>query len=158
MSATHSVTNTQRHRWMLPLAIVVAAVMLVGWFPAKALWHQQGQINLAQSEIKAVQHQEAVLKQESRTVDTTAAATELARAQYQLVSPGQSLIQVLPGDSSGQVSANSVDPGFQPLVSPTSAVTPGLSTSGANAARSAAAHHHSGGFVSRLVRTLEFWR
>jgi hypothetical protein len=139
---------------MLPLAIITAAVMLVGWFPASALWHQQAQLNATASEIKSVQRQEAILSNEKKTVDTKAAATQLARAQYQLVSPGQSLIQVLPGDSSGQVSANSVDPGFQPLVSPSSATTPGTTTSSTATSK----HHRDHGFVSRLVRTLEFWR
>jgi hypothetical protein len=143
---------------MFPLALVVAVVMLVGWFPAKALWHQQSQINTTESEIKAVQHQESTLTNEAKSVDSSAAATQLARAQYQLVSPGQSLIQVLPGDSSGEVSANSADPGFQPLVSPTSAEAPGTSTSTSNTSASSATHHHRGGFVSRLVRTFEFWR
>ena len=156
MSATHSVDRSHRNHWMLPLAIVVAAVMLVGWFPAKALWHQQAQLNATLSEIHAVERQEALLKHESKTVDTAAAATRLARAQYQLVNPGQSLIQVLPGDSSGQVSANSVDPGFQPLVSPTAATEPG--TTSTSTPSSSSAHHHSNGFLSRLVHTLEFWR
>jgi Septum formation initiator len=139
---------------MLPLAIITAAVMLVGWFPASALWHQQAQLNATASQIKSVERQEANLKSEAKTADTKAAATQLARAQYQLVSPGQSLIQVLPGDSAGQVSANSVDPGFQPLVSPSSAATPGTTPSSSTTSK----HRPGHGFVSRLVRTLEFWR
>ena len=154
MSATHSVNAPHRNHWMLPLAVITAVIMLVGWFPASALWHQQAQLNATANEIKSVERQEAILKGEAKTVDTKAAATRLARAQYQLVSPGQSLIQVLPGDSAGQVSANSVDPGFQPLVSPSSAETPGTTTS----ASKASTHHQGHGFLSRLVRTLEFWR
>jgi hypothetical protein len=153
VSATHSVNAHHRNHWMLPLAVVTAAIMLVGWFPASALWHQQAQLNATASAIKAVERQEAILKSEAKTVDTKAAATQLARAQYQLVSPGQSLIQVLPGDSAGQVSANSVDPGFQPLVSPSSAATPGTSASSTTTSK----HHQGHGFLSRLVRTLEFW-
>jgi hypothetical protein len=139
---------------MLPLAIITAAIMLVGWFPASSLWHQQAQLNATASAIKSVERQEAILKSEAKTVDTKAAATQLARAQYQLVSPGQSLIQVLPGDSEGQVSANSVDPGFQPLVSPSSAAAPGTTP----ISPTTSTHHRAHGFVSRLVRTLEFWR
>jgi hypothetical protein len=139
---------------MLPLAVVTAVIMLVGWFPASSLWHQQAQLNATASAIKSVERQEAILKNEAKTVDTKAAATQLARAQYQLVNPGQSLIQVLPGDSAGQVSANSVDPGFQPLVSPSSAGTPGATPT----SPTTSTHHQDHGFVSRLVRTLEFWR
>jgi hypothetical protein len=77
----------------------------------------------------------------------------LARQQYQLVAPGQSLIQVLPGVQPGNVSASSGDPGLQPLVSPSSApsIVVDSSTSGVK-------HHTTSGFLSRLVRTLEFWR
>jgi Septum formation initiator len=154
VSATHSVNAHHRNHWMLPLAVITAAIMLVGWFPASALWHQQAQLNATANEIKSVERQEAILKDEAKTVDTKAAATQLARAQYQLVSPGQSLIQVLPGDAAGQVSANSVDPGFQPLVSPSSAATPGTTPS----SQKTSTHRQGHGFVSRLVRTLEFWR
>jgi hypothetical protein len=135
---------------MLPLAVVTAAFMLVGWFPLSALWHQQSQLNETAAQIKALQRQEAALKTQAKTIDTKAAAIQLAREQYQLVSPNQSLIQVLPGDAAGQVSASSGDPGLQPLVSPTSAALPTTTT--------AKVSHSTNGFVSRLVRTLEFWR
>jgi hypothetical protein len=135
---------------MMPLALVTAVVMLAGWFPFKSLWHQQAQIDATSAQIAAIQRQEQSLKNQESTVDTKAAATALAREQYQLVNPGQSLIQVLPGDSSGQVSASSADPGLQPLVAPSSMAptTPTTKTT----------HHTTNLYFSRLVRTLEFWR
>jgi hypothetical protein len=124
--------------------------VLAGWFPAKALWHQQAQIDATSAQIQAVLRQEQTLKTQAKSVDTRAAAMALAREQYQLVSPGQSLIQVLPGDASGQVSASSADPGLQPLVSP---------ASGAPLVTAAKPAHGSfGHYLSRLVRTFEFWR
>ena len=54
MSATHSVNAQHRNHWMLPLALITAAIMLVGWFPASALWHQQAQLNATASEINSV--------------------------------------------------------------------------------------------------------
>jgi Septum formation initiator len=135
---------------MVPLAIVTAVVIVAGWFPASSLWHQQAQIDATTSQIAALQRQEQSLQQESKTIDSKAAAVELAREQYQLVAPGQGLIQVLPENSSGEVTASSADPGFQPLVSPTS--------SAPSVAKSAQKSSHGVGFVSRLVRTLEFWR
>jgi hypothetical protein len=136
----------------LPLAVVTAAIMIAGWFPFSSLWHQQAQIDATTAQIKAIQRQEASLTSQAKTVDTKAAAMELAREQYQLVSPGQSLIQVLPGDSAGQVSASSADPGLQPLVSPSSIAPLTASTS------STSATHKSNAYFSRLLRTLEFWR
>jgi hypothetical protein len=135
---------------MVPLAIVTAIVIVAGWFPATALWHQQAQIDTTSTQIKALQHQEQSLEQESKTIDSKAAAIQLAREQYQLVAPGQGLIQVLPENSAGE--ASSSDPGFQPLVSPTASAP--LTA----AAKSASKSSHHAGFVSRLVRTLEFWR
>ena len=136
---------------MVPLAIVTAIVIVAGWFPASALWHQQAQIDATSSQISALQRQEQTLQRESKSIDSKAAAVQLAREQYQLVAPGQSLIQVLPENSSGEVTASSSDPGFQPLVSPTASAAP-------TGAKSSSKSGHSVGFVSRLVRTLEFWR
>ena len=134
---------------MLPLGVLTAVIMLVGWFPAAALWHQQTQLDATSAQIKAVQRQELALTSQAKLIDTRAAATQLAREQYQLVSPGRSLIQVLPGNSAGQVSPSSADPGLQPLVSPSSA---------APLSGSSPTHRTTNAYVSRLVRTFEFWR
>jgi cell division protein FtsB len=151
VSATHSVSTRGHNRWMVPLALVTAVVIVAVWFPASALWHQQAQIDSTATQIKAIQNQERSLKQESKAIDSKAAAIQLAREQYQLVAPGQSLIQVLPENSAGQVTASSADPGFQPLVAPSEAAPLTESTPHVKAA------HHAG-FLSRLARTLEFWR
>ncbi len=134
----------------MPAALVTAVIMIAGWFPFSSLWHQQAQIDTTAAQIKALQREEASLKSEAKAVDTKAAATALAREQYQLVNPGQSLIQVLPGDSSGQVSASSADPGLQPLVAPSSIASSTVAATPAT--------HHSNQYFSRLLRTLEFWR
>ena len=153
MSFTHNVDVRGRNRWMFPLGVLTAAIMLAGWFPASALWHQQTQINATAAQIKALQRQQLALTSQAKTVDTEAAATQLAREQYQLVSPGQGLIQVLPGNFAGQVSPSSADPGLQPLVSPSSA---GLSIG--STTTPAPKHTSTNAYLSRLVRTLEFWR
>jgi hypothetical protein len=121
------------------------------WFPASALWHLKAQIDSTATQIKAIQNQERSLQQESKAIDSKAAAIQLAREQYQLVAPGQSLIQVLPENSAGQVTASSADPGFQPLVAPSDAAPLTGSTPHGKAGQHA-------GFLSRLSRTLEFWR
>jgi hypothetical protein len=138
---------------MLPLALVTAVTMLVLWFPLAALWHQQSEIDNAAAQISAIKQQSTSLQAQAKSVSSTAAATLLAREQYQLVSPGQSLIQVLPGNGSGYVAENAGDPGFQPLVSPTSQSS--LTT---DRSFTSGSHKASGGFFKRFVRTLEFWR
>ena len=138
---------------MLPLAFVTAIAIMFAWFPLSTWMHQPAQINATATQIIAIKQQEQALKVEAKSISTKSAATLLARQQYQLVAPGQSLIQVLPGVQPGNVSASSGDPGLQPLVSPSSApsIVVNPSTSGVQ-------HHTTSGFLSRLVRTLEFWR
>ena len=138
---------------MVPLALVTATVMLVGWFPVNAIWHQQSQLNSTAAQISAIHQQQHTLTLQANSIDSTAAATLLAREQYQLVAPGQSLIQVLPGDGSGTVSQSTGDPGLQPLVAPSSVST--LVASPSTPLEST--HASTKSFFSRLVRTLEFW-
>ena len=145
--------NRDRNRWVLPLAVLTAIVMLVGWFPLTSIWHQQSELNTTQTQLNAINNQQHALTLQAKALDSKAAARLLAREQYQLVSPGQSLIQVLPGNGSGDVSQSAGDPGLQPLVAPSSVsslvATPPKKT-----------QHHSAphAFISRLVRTIEFWR
>ena len=131
---------------------MLAAISIVTVaFPFQTLWRQQTALNAAASQIAQIHRQSAALTQQARAVSSEAAAIALAREQYQLVLKGQSLIQVLPGNGGGYVAANASDPGFQPLVNPGDGLVP--SASGSAHGASSALH----GFVTRFVRTLEFW-
>ncbi len=139
---------------MVPLALVTAVAMLVGWFPATAIWHQQSELNATGAQINAIRNQQRALTAQAKSIDSKSAAILLAREQYQLVSPGQSLIQVLPGSGANNANPSTGDPGLQPLVSPSSVSSLATSTT------KATSKHHSTAkaFISRLMRTLEFWR
>jgi hypothetical protein len=139
---------------MVPLAVVTAIVMLVGWFPLTSIWHQQSELNTATAQINAIRSQQHALTLQAKSIDSKSAAILLAREQYQLVSPGQSLIQVLPGVGPGNVDQSTGDPGLQPLVSPSSV----SSLVAANSPTIAKHHSSAKAFLSRLARTLEFWR
>lgn len=139
---------------MVPLALVTAMVMLAGWFPLTALWHQQSVISSTAAQIAAVKQQEQAFRLQNKSVSSASAETALAREQYQLVSPGQSLIQVLPGNGSGRVLQSTGDPGLQPLVSPSSAAPLGTNPN----AKASVRDSWSKSFMARFVRTLEFWR
>ena len=134
---------------MVPLAAVTAVVMLAMWFPLATLWSQQRQLSATTAQIAAITQQEQVLRARATAVSSPVTAARLARQDYQLVEPGQSLIQVLPGSGKGLNPAHGGDPGLQPLVAPSSltasAATPSTSSGWSR-------------FVGRLVRTLEFWR
>ena len=138
---------------MVPLAVVTALAMLAAWFPFATLWHQQAQIDATVNQISAVARQQSALERQAHAISSASAAARLARQQYQLVRPGQSLIQVLPGREGGSPTAASGDPGLQPVVSPSAAPTLGVAPGA-----SRAPHSSLRTFVSRLVRTLEFWR
>jgi cell division protein FtsB len=153
VSVTHNYINRDRNHWILPLALLTAIAMLVFWFPASALWHQQSEIDSTTAQIAAIRLQDQALQNQAKSVSSTAAATLLAREQYQLVAPGQSLIQVLPGDGSGKVSQSTGDPGLQPLVSPTSVSS--LETGATSSTNKS--HKATNDFLTRFVRTLEFW-
>jgi hypothetical protein len=132
---------------------LTAIAMLVFWFPASALWHQQSEIDSTTAQITAIRLQDQSLQSQAKSVSSTAAAMLLARAQYQLVAPGQWLIQVLPGDGSGKVSQSTGDPGLQPLVSPTSVA----SLQNDNNTSTSKTHKSTNDFLTRFERTLEFW-
>jgi hypothetical protein len=141
---------------MFPLSLVTAAALLVVWFPLSTLWHQQSEIDAASSQIASIAKQSQDLKDQARSVSSRSAEEMLARSQYQLVSPGQSLIQVLPGDGAGYVTTGAGDPGLQPLVAPLSLTS--LNAAAATTSAHSSSHGSFSSFVSRFVRTLEFWR
>lgn len=100
-------------------------------------------------QIARIKLQIANLEVQQASVDTAAAVIAESRADYQLVLPGQSLIQVLPGAATAGTSAG--DPGFQPLVSPLAAGIPTVT-------QTKPATVHASNFLTRLTRVLEFWR
>lgn len=120
------------------------------YLPVTSLINQQSQLSALHRQIAAIKQQEKNLASTSLTMRSQSNAILQAREQYQLVLPGQSLIQVLPGKIADGVSSVQSDPGSQPLAEPQSLVAAGVSTP--------AASHHGSSFVARFLRTLEFWR
>ena len=148
---------------MLVGGVATAAVVLAAWFPVGALLNQRAQISAASAHLSQLVAQGRDLRAESNKLATPAVLSQLERADYQLVEPGQRLIQVL--TPSGKPSARSDgapypgDPGFSaPVVPGGATIAPlgsgGVSSQGATAPRHASAQ----GFLSRVVATLEFWR
>jgi hypothetical protein len=134
---------------------VLAAIAIVAVaFPFQTLWRQQQALDAASSQLAQLHRQSAALTQQAKAVSTESAAIALAREDYQLVMPGQALIQVLPGDDAGYVTQASTDPGLQPLVNIGTGVLPPSSTSSSSSTSASGVH----GFVTRFVHTLEFWR
>lgn len=151
MAATRSSATPVIHRIAVPLAVTAAVIMIAVTVPFSSIWRVQGQIDATAAQIAALKHQAQAAKDAAGSLRSRQAAAAAARTQYQLVAPGQSLVQILPGASSNANAAHQGDPGFAPLVSPAS-VSPLADPS------TAVSPVHPTGFLSRLVRTLEFWR
>ena len=140
----------RRQRWAVPVVLAMSVFILASWFPARLLWSQHQQISQVNSQIVALQQQEKVLNAQAKSIDSKTALTNLARSQYQLVKPGQSLIQILDGKNTISLGVGSGDPGQQPLASPSAGNTiPAISVK--------VPISHSN-LLSRFVRSLEFWR
>jgi len=160
---------------LLGASVVVSAVVLATGLPVAALVSQRHQLS-TQSAVLASLHQEnRALSNEHRLLSSNAEVERLAREDYQLVAPGQTLYEVLPPAGAtagvpGTGTASTGDPGFQPPVAPANAtaLVPDASgpspvpsggasgTSGASGAGTRTASPRS--FVARVLHSLEFWR
>lgn len=149
MATVHSISASTRQRWLVPLGAITALALLAAWFPFSTLLSQESTLRSTQAQISALQKQAAGLANESKSVNSATNARNLAREQYQLVSPGQSLIQILPGKNAPLQSSGAGDPGSQGLVAPTSGLSGTVSTPTSPS---------KSGFFTRLLHTLEFWR
>ncbi|HEY5383950.1 MAG TPA: septum formation initiator family protein [Acidimicrobiales bacterium] len=156
-------------------AIVASAIVLFAWFPAGSLLSQRSSLHGTEAELNALHAQDAALAQENKNLSDGGEIGRIAREQYQLVSPGQQAYEVLP--PSGAAAAGTPyagDPGSDGPVTPsatpelppggvttTTTTEPGASPAAAHAAAAARPHAtstSSGGFASRMVHALEFWR
>ena len=156
--------------WSSLGALVVSAVVLVAWFPAGSLLSQRSSLTGAEAELGSLHKQDAALAQEKKNLSDAGEIGRIAREQYQLVSPGQQAYQVLP--PAGATAAGTPyagDPGSDGPVTPsatpelppggvTTTTTPTAAHPHADGTRPAATPAPSGGFVSRMVHALEFWR
>ncbi len=157
-------------------AIVVSAIVLFAWFPAGSLLSQRSNLHGTEAELNALHAQDSALAQENKNLSDAGEIGRIAREQYQLVSPGQQAYEVLP--PSGATAAGTPyagDPGSIGPVTPSATpelppggvttttttepgATPAASHSHANGTPPASTSTSSGGFVSRMVHALEFWR
>jgi cell division protein FtsB len=157
-------------------AVVASAVILFAWFPAGSLLSQRSSLHSTEAQLHALHSQDAALAQENKNLSDGGEIGRIAREQYQLVSPGQQAYEVLP--PSGATAAGTPyagDPGSVGPVTPSA--TPELPPGGVTTTTTtepgaipAASHQQSetthrdatptpsGGFVSRVVHSLEFWR
>ncbi len=176
--------DVRRNRVPLALAAFCALVVLAVGFPAAGLLAQHQQLSAASAQLHQVVQDNKRLADQEHALNSKTEINRLARQDYQLVSPGQTLYDVLPSSGSHgptptvPAGSESGDPGDQPLVAPSDAPDmspdPGLPEappSGADSSSSTATR--SGGtaaspgsaaprgpssFWGRVANTLEFWQ
>ncbi|HEY1650291.1 MAG TPA: septum formation initiator family protein [Acidimicrobiales bacterium] len=159
-----SSTAGRSRLWFLG-ALVVSAVVLFAWFPASSLLHQRSDLSNAQEQLAALHKQDSALAQEKKNLSDAGEIGRIARAQDQLVSPGQQAYEVLP--PSGAAAAGSPyagDPGSSSPATPSA--TPelppgGVTTTTTPADRAAhattAAKAPESSLLDRMLHALEFW-
>ena len=181
---TPATPEARRRRIPVALAAVFALAVLGTSFPLSALLSQHHQLSAAGAQLAQLQRENRALTQQKQALDSSVAITQLARGDYQMVSRGQTLYDVLPSsDKTGTTTPGSPtggDPGDQPLVAPANAPDlspqPGqpqpIPTSTAVAVAGAAARARSSAtsagntstgsapstFWGRVTDTLEFWK
>lgn len=172
----------RRRRFILVVSAAFAALVLGTSFPASGLLSDHRQLASADAAMHRLKSENSALAQEKQQLNSKAEIHSLARQDYQLVDPGQTAYNVLPPTSQSTKSGSSDvagDPGSQPVVAPANAAgmspdpnVPTTSTtsppaSGAQAPASSGPGsatttttpaNTGGGFWSRTLHSLEFWR
>jgi cell division protein FtsB len=154
--------RSPRHsRLLLAGAIVLSAAIIGAWFPFGALLDQRSTLKGDQSELTALRSQDSALSQEQKNLSQSGEIDRIARQQYQLVSPGQQIYEVLPppGSTTGG-SASQGAAGAPVAPSAAAELPPGgvTTTTVAHSVHKAETQTRSNGLVSRMLHALEFWR
>jgi cell division protein FtsB len=158
------------------LGSVFALAVIGTSFPFSTLLSQHRELSAEAAQLHQIQGDNRLLAEQDRQLASGAEVDRLARQEYQLVLPGQTLFDVLP-PSGASASTTQGDPADQPLVSPSNAPDmspdPGLPQSVAPAGRGTGAVRSATGdgtgstgegktppssFWSRVAGTLEFWK
>jgi cell division protein FtsB len=153
-------------------AIMASAIVLFAWFPAGSIMSQRSTLHGTEAELNALHAQDSALAQESKNLSDAGEIGRIAREQYQLVSPGQQSYEVLP--PSGATATGTPyagDPGSDGPVTPsatpelppggvttTTTTTPPTTRPASSGGHPDGSSTSSGGFGSRVLHALEFWR
>jgi len=91
----------RRPNWEHPTRIAVAslaviAIMFLFVFPTRAYLAQQRQVRDARNAVEVLKHDNKVLGEEARQLQTPSEVERLARAQFNMVLPGEQAYNVVP--------------------------------------------------------------
>jgi hypothetical protein len=167
---------------------VFAVVVLATSMPVSALLSQHDQLSSTSRQLGGLEAKNKALEQETQQLSKPSTVAGIARRDYGLVAPGSQAYEILPasGASTGSAQNSGHVPLEGPPVVPGSAISEELlgagqdtgvgtgrgSAGGSSVARGSSANARgrratgqfaqggatSGGFWTRVVHTLEFWR
>ncbi len=106
------------------MGALVALAVLGTSFPWSALLSQHSQLSATAAQLHTLTSENRLLTEQEQQLNSKAEIDRLARQDYQMVLPGQSLYDVLPPSGLSSSTPNSPltgDPGNQPLVAPANA-------------------------------------
>ncbi len=143
----------RRNRTMFIGSMLIAALVLVAWFPASDLLHQHDQLAAATSELRSLDQKNQALKEKATELVTPIQVGRVAQTQYGLVAIGDQAYQVLPASGTKDKSLTSM-----PNSSPSkSGAQDAQHVQARSIAHLQATRTHES-FMSRILQTLEFWR
>ena len=156
----------RRGRLLLLGSVVLSALMLALWFPLSPLLSQRSELSASAAQLSQLKAQDTALQHEQSTLSASGDIARMAREQYQLVQPGQRLVQVLPPSGTPtQAGAGQApypgDPGLTKPVAPSAIALLPTTTTTTTTAPTSTQHAAAGsqhGFVQRVLSTLAFWR
>jgi hypothetical protein len=148
--------------------------------PFSALLSQRERLSSTARQVSALEAQNNVLRQEARELSDPSTVAGIARRDYGLVAPGSQAYEILPasGSSAGSAQSSGHVPLEGPPVVPGSELSQELlgvgvpvptgggsavsgSSAGAGAGHAGGGPRRgstTGGFWTRVLRTLEFWQ
>lgn len=153
--------QARRNRLILVVGVVASMAVVGAWFPVSGLLHQRQQLAAASSQLHQLHVENQALSHRAKQLETPAAVGRIAQQQYNLVTPGEQAYQVLPPASAngdGTLTTPTAASGAPGAAGSAAGGAPTGTTGRATAATTRTASSTSGGFLERVVQTLEFWR
>jgi cell division protein FtsB len=85
------------------LAVLVVGVVLVGFYPTRTWLRQEQAVHSAERDLAVLRDQNQELQDEAARLQDPAEIERLARAEYNLVRPGEQAYAIIPGGPSSTV-------------------------------------------------------
>lgn len=148
----------RRNRLVLGVSVVVSVVAVAAWFPASDLLHERQQLAAASTQLHHIHQQNQTLRREAKDLQTPAAVGRIAEQQYGLVPSGEQAYQVVGPGTVGGNNLTAATPTTAAGSGHAGAVGSGHPGASGPTGASGRAGATSGGFVERVLHTLEFWR